>query len=373
MEFSLDNEILWFYCLISRKKQNSFYWKERKGWMQTFPKSEPELEDALTRPNEKDISAASQLSGDVVVLGAGGKIGPSLVVRIKRAIEAAAVPYRVKAVVRRDRNGDFAAYADRVDVIEADLLDGASYDRLPDAPNVVFMAGRKFGSVGDLPLTWATNVWIAGLAASRYRGSRMVAFSTGNVYPFVPAEAAAPTEATPPAPVGEYAQSALGRERIFEHFAKTTATPVLIFRLNYAVDLRYGVLVDIGQKVLHGQPIDLTMGYFNAIWQGDANSYVLRSFALCDVPARHLNVTGPQTLSVRTVARRFGELFGIAPILTGQEAATALLSDASHCMRELGPVEVTEDELIEMTAHWLSAGMPTLGKPTGFERRDGKF
>ncbi len=330
------------------------------------------MEDCLTQPNAQDMEAARQLNGDVVVLGAAGKMGPTLVGRIARALAGAGVPYRVKAVVRRDRDNAFAAYR-CVDVIEADLLDRATYDRLPDAPNVVFMAGRKFGSTGDQPLTWATNVWLAGLSANRYRSSRIVAFSTGNVYPFVPFQAAAPTEATPLAPVGEYAQSTLGRERIFEYFANAAGTPVLIFRLNYAVDLRYGVLVDVAQKVLNRQPVDVSMGYFNTIWQGDANSYVLRSFALCNTPAQKLNVTGQQKLSVRRVAERFAGIFETEPILTGTEAETALLSDASLCMERLGPPEVTEDELIEMTAHWLGAGLATLGKPTGFERRDGNF
>ncbi len=341
--------------------------------MRFLPNSEQELEDCLTRPNAQDVEAARQLNGDVVVLAAGGKMGPTLVGRIHRAIAAAGVPHRVKAVVRKDRDNAFAAYKDGVDVIEADLLDRATYDRLPDAANVVFMAGRKFGSTGDQPLTWATNVWLAGCSANRYRGSRIVAFSTGNVYPFVPIDAATPTEGTPLEPVGEYAQSALGRERIFEYFANATGTPILIFRLNYAVDLRYGVMLDVAQKVLNRRPIDLSMGYFNAIWQGDANSYVLRSFALCEVPAQHLNVTGAQKLSVRRLAEVFGRIFEIKPIFTGKEAETALLSDASRCFALLGSPEVSEDELIEMTAHWLGAGLVTLGKPTGFERRDGNF
>jgi len=295
------------------------------------------------------------------------------VVRMKRAIQATGLPYRVKAVVRNDRYGAFAGHLDGIDVIESDLLDSDSYAALPDAPNVVFMAGRKFGSVGDLPLTWATNVWMAGLAASRYRHSRIVAFSTGNVYPFTAVDAPAPTEATPLAPVGEYAQSAVGRERIFEYFSAKAGTAVLIYRLNYAVDLRYGVLVDVAQKVLREEPVDLTTGYMNAIWQGDANSYCLRAFALCESPAQHLNVTGTQRLSVRKLAQQFGDCFGKEPILIGKEADTALLSDSSHCMRTLGPMEVDEEGLIEMTAHWLGTGMATLGKPTGFERRDGKF
>ncbi|GGA55016.1 epimerase [Edaphobacter acidisoli] len=276
-------------------------------------------------------------------------------------------------MTRRDHNGFLARYSRGNDVVEADLLNPDTYSLLPDAPNVVFMAGRKFGSVADQPLTWATNVWMAGLTAQRFHASRIVAFSTGNVYPFTPINSKGATEDTPVAPIGEYAQSALARERIFEYFANTHQIPTLIYRLNYAVDLRYGVLVDIAEKVLREQPVDLTTGYANVIWQGDANSYCLRSFALCDVPARALNVTGLKVLSVREVAENFGRRFGKKPRFTGTESETALLSDASRCASLLGPSTVTEEQLIEMTANWLGAGGMTLGKPTKFERRDGTF
>lgn len=346
-----------------------------KNTMMTEQKirNEVDLEERLTRPSAQDIAAAKQLNGDVLVLGAGGKMGPSLVVRIKRAIQQAGLSHRVIAVVRKDREKVFAAHADGVDLIEMDLLNPESYGKMPDAPNVVFMAGRKFGSSGDQPMTWATNVWMAGLAANRFRSSRIVAFSTGNVYPFMPVNGAAASEETKTSPVGEYAQSALARERIFEYFSEAFGTPTLIYRLNYAVDLRYGVLVDIGQKVLRGDPIDVTTGYANVIWQGDANSYCLRAFSLCASPARFLNVTGLKTISVREMAERFGERFNKRPEIIGQEADTALLSDASLCAELLGPGEVNEDELFEMTADWLSADGATLGKPTKFERRDGSF
>ena len=335
--------------------------------------NETQLEDLLTTPSARDVAAASELGGDVVVLGAGGKMGPSLVERMRRAIAGAGLKHKVIAVVRNNRAGRFQHVGNGVEVAEADLLDPRSYDVLPDAPNVVFMAGRKFGSTGDQPLTWATNVWMAGLAAQRFQRSRIVAFSTGNVYPFASVDGPAPNEDTPVAPVGEYAQSALARERIFEYFSNAHRIPTLIYRLNYAIDLRYGVLVDICEKVFHEEPIDLTTGYANVIWQGDANSYCLRSFALCDSPARILNVTGSKTLSVREVAQKFGDRFGKAPKFTGTESATALLSDASRCEELLGPPEVDENQLIEMTANWIGAGGATLGKPTKFERRDGAF
>jgi nucleoside-diphosphate-sugar epimerase len=334
---------------------------------------EDQLEECLTLPSERDVAAASQLEGDVIILGAGGKMGPSLAVRMGRAIESAGLKHRVFAVVRKDRDGLFRRLSDRVEVVEADLLHPSGFGTLPDAPNVVFMVGRKFGSVGDLPLTWATNAWIAGLAAQRFQRSRIVAFSTGNVYPFVSVDSPGANERTAVAPVGEYAQSTLARERIFEYFSNVNRTPLLLFRLNYAIDLRYGVLLDICEKVVSGEPIDLTTGFVNVIWQGDANSYCLRSFALCDSPARVLNVTGMKTLSVREVAGRFGHRFGKRPNFTGTESKSALLSDASRCAELLGTPDISEERLIEMTADWVGAGGVTLGKPTKFERRDGNF
>lgn len=335
--------------------------------------NENALEDRLTQPSERDLEAASRLGGDVIVLGAGGKMGPSLVGRMRRAIKQSGFRHKVIAVARKDRDGLLARTSSGDDMIEADLLDPKTYDSLPNAPNVVFMAGRKFGSVADQPLTWATNVWMAGLAAQRFHTSRIVAFSTGNVYPFTSVGGAGASEDTQPSPVGEYAQSALARERMFEYFANTHRIPTLIYRLNYAVDLRYGVLVDICERVLREQTIDLTTGYANVIWQGDANSYCLRAFALCDVPARPLNVTGLKTISVREVAERFAQYFGKEPKFTGVESETALLSDASRCAELLGPPAITEEQLIEMTANWLRVGGTTLGKPTKFERRDGTF
>ena len=334
---------------------------------------ELELEDRLTSPSSRDIEAASRLHGDVLILGAGGKMGPSLAVRMARAIQAAGLKHKLIAVVRKDRGWILRGSSSGVRVIETELLDHGAVDGLPDALNVVFMVGRKFGSESDLPLTWATNVWIAGLVAQRFRQSRIVAFSTGNVYPLVSADGRGANEQTPPGPRGEYAQSALGRERIFEYFSKTQGTPVLIYRLNYAVDLRYGVLNDICEKVLRDEPIDLTTGFVNVIWQGDANSYCLRAFSLCASPPRILNVTGARTLSVREVAQRFGELVGKTPVFTEKESSSALLSDASRCAELLGPTEVSEDELINLTAHWLRKGGVTLGKPTKFEVRDGAF
>lgn len=334
---------------------------------------ELELKERLTTPSKRDIDAASGLQGDVLILGAGGKMGPSLALRITRAIQSAGLKHNLIAVVRKGRPEILDGPSSGMRVIEADLLDHGALDSLPDAPNVVFMVGRKFGAASDLPLTWATNVWIAGLAAQRFRHSRIVAFSTGNVYPFVPVDGPGANERTPAAPRGEYAQSTLARERIFEYFSNTEGTPVLLYRLNYANDLRYGVLNDICEKVFREEPIDLTTGFVNVIWQGDANSYCLRAFSLCASPPQILNVTGERTLSVREIACRFGKLLGKTPVFTGKESPSALLSDASRCTELLGPPEVSEDQLIELTAHWFRKGGVTLGKPTKFEVRDGAF
>jgi nucleoside-diphosphate-sugar epimerase len=341
--------------------------------MKTPIQTEADLYELLTRPSDRDIEAASSLGGDVLVLGAGGKMGPTLVDRMCRAIQQAGGKHRVIAVVRQNREGMFRKLSERDLVIEADLLDSASYDHLPDAPNIVFMAGRKFGSMGDLPLTWATNVWMAGLAAQRFHRSRIVVFSTGNVYPFVDVNSRGATEDTALSPIGEYAQSAVGRERIFQYFANLHGTKILLYRLNYAVDLRYGVFVDICEKVVREEPIDLSVGYVNAIWLGDANSYCLRSFALCESPAKILNVTGSKTLSVRELASAFGRHFCKTPHFVGTESPTALLNDASRCIADLGAPEIDENELVEMTANWYKIGGVTLGKPTRFERRDGAF
>ncbi len=336
--------------------------------------NEESLEELLSRPSEADIAAMSKLDGDLLVLGAAGKMGPSLVRRARRAADATGKSMRIIAVARFTN----AAVADSltkdgIEVIRAELTDREAVWKLPDAPNVIFMAGRKFGSAGNQPLTWAVNAWAPGLVADRYSASKIVAFSTGNVYPFVPVESGGATEETELAPVGEYAQSALARERMFEYFSNIRGTPVAILRLNYAIDLRYGVLLDIGQKIFERRPIDLTMGYVNVIWQGDANSICLRAFELASSPARVLNVTGSQTLAVRWIAERFGAFFGVVPIFEGKEAANALLNNASLCNRLLGPQSLSPEEMIVMMAQWIGVDGPTYHKPTHFEARDGAF
>jgi Nucleoside-diphosphate-sugar epimerases len=235
------------------------------------------------------------------------------------------------------------------------------------------MVGRKFGSTGNEALTWAVNTLVPSNIAERYSNSRIVAFSTGNVYPFVPVSSGGATEQTPPEPVGEYAQSALARERIFEYYAAARNTRTLILRLNYAVELRYGVLVDVAQRVLNRLPVDLTTGYANVIWQGDANSAALRSFDLCESPARVLNLTGPETLSIRWLAEQFALRFGASPVFESVEADTALLNNASLYRQLLGEPAVPLARMIDWVAHWIQSGAETLGKPTHFETRSGRF
>jgi len=337
-------------------------------------RDEEQLEDILSQPTHADIDALAALAGDLLILGVAGKMGPSLARRARRA-----APDKRIIGVARFSNPAARAQLDSwgIETIAADLLEPGALERLPDAPNIVYMAARKFGSTGNEGLTWAMNTYLPGLVAARFRQARIVAFSTGNVYPLMPVARGGSTESTPPVPVGEYGQSALGRERMFAYFSAEYGTPVTLLRLNYAVELRYGVLLDIGQKVFERRPIDLRMGHANVIWQGDANSVCLRSFALCQSPPAVLNVTGPETVSVRWVAQRFGERFGIEPnvasLLEGTEAETALLSNASRCHKLFGYPSVPVDQVIEWTADWIGMGGHTLNKPTHFEVRDGKF
>jgi nucleoside-diphosphate-sugar epimerase len=336
--------------------------------------SEQELDELLSRPSSADAEFMSKLDGPLVILGAGGKMGPTLARRAVRAAQEAGVERRVVAVSRYssvEARQNLEQWG--VETASADLLDREQLALLPDAPNVIYMAARKFGSTGSEYLTWGMNAWLPGIVAERYRTSRIVAMSSGNIYPFTPVSSGGATESSPLEPVGEYGQSALARERIFEFFSIRYGTPVVKVRLNYAVELRYGVLVDIGTAVFERRPVDLTMGSVNVIWQGDANSVILRSLDLCTSPAAALNLTGPETLSVRYVAERFGQRFGVDPIFTGQEAPTALLNNAARCHRHFGYPTVTPEEMIEWIAQWIGMGGSTLGKPTKFAVRDGKF
>jgi dTDP-4-dehydrorhamnose reductase len=336
--------------------------------------TEEQLEDRLSHPTAADVEAMRVLQGDVIVLGAGGKMGPSLVRRMQRASVQSGVKRRIIAVARfSERTLPAQLEASGIETIATDLMEDDALKQLPDMPNVVYMAARKFGTAGAEHLTWAMNTQLPVLVASRYRHSRIVCFSSGNVYPLLPLHLGGATEETPVAPVGEYAQSVLGRERIFEHASHRWGTPVALLRLNYAIDLRYGVLVDIAQKVYRREPVDVCMPAANIIWQGDANSVCIRCFAHCQSPPFVLNLTGPETVSTRWIAQEFGRRFKCEPIFTGEEGDSALLSNASKQHRLFGYPTVTAREMIDWVAHWIENGNRLLGKPTHFQARDGKF
>lgn len=336
--------------------------------------SEAELEEVLSAPSADDIEALANTPGDILILGAGGKMGPSLARRIRRAANEAGRTSRVIAVARFSRSGlDEDLRASGVETIRCDLLQPDDMERLPDAENVIFMAARKFGTSGAEHLTWAMNVHLPGLVSERFRHARIVAFSTGNVYPLVPITSGGATEDVRPAPVGEYAQSALGRERMFEYGSARYGTPVALLRLNYAIDLRYGVLHDIARRVHERRPVDVSMGVVNVIWQGDANSACLRALGACQSPPLALNITGPEIISVRWLAEEFGRRFGVAPAFEGEEGQTALLSNAARAHRLFGYPKVTLGQMIDWTAAWIAGGGAHWEKPTHFETRDGRF
>lgn len=338
------------------------------------PRTEEELEERLSHPTPEVVEALRASPGDVVVLGAGGKMGPSLTAMVRRAADALGDDRRVIAVSRWGNAADAARLeAMGVQIVRADLLTGETWATLPDAPHVIFMAGQKFGTTEAPSLTWMTNTILPARAAERYRESRIVAFSTGNVYPLTRATGGGARETDPLSPVGEYAASCVGRERVFEDAAARWGTRISIIRLNYAVDLRYGVLVDIAQKLLRDEAIDLQMGYVNCIWQGDANAMALRALPLSSAPPFVVNITGAERLSVRAMALELGRLLGRAPRFTGREGDEALLGNTDKSQALFGVPAVGEPTLAAWVAEWALAGGRTLGKATRFERRDGAF
>ncbi len=328
------------------------------------------LEEWLSEPLAATRAALQKIEGDIAVLGAGGKMGPTLAMMLKKAAPGKTI-YAVSRFSDKQVRQRIEEHG--VKIVEADLLDESAHDSLPEVPNVFYLAGMKFGASGNQPLTWAMNVYMPALVAQRYKQARIVALSTGNVYPFTPVAGGGPRETDLPDPVGEYAQSCLGRERMFQHFSQCFGTPVTLIRLNYANELRYGILVDLTLKVLHGEPIDVTMGAVNLIWQGDANNYIIRALSIAKSPPTILNVTGPQTLYVRDLAGRIGKVLGKEPRFVSQEADTALLSNASQCCGLFGPPAMSLEEMIQAIVPWVAAGKPVLSKPTKFAVRDGKF
>jgi nucleoside-diphosphate-sugar epimerase len=333
-----------------------------------------ELEDRLSEPSEGVIDTLGRLEGDLVLLGAGGKMGPSLARMARRASDAAGVRRRVLAVSRfSDGRAEASLHRHGVETLRCDLLDPEQLARLPDAANVVFMTGMKFGSTGNEALAWAMNAYLPGMVCRKYARSRIVAFSTGNVYGLSPVARGGSVEDDPLRPLGDYAMSCVGRERIFEHFSRTLGIPLVLLRLNYATELRYGVLVDVARRVQAEEAIDLTMGHVNALWQADANAMALRAFDLAASPPRVLNLAGPELLSVRRLAGQFGRLLGKPVRLEGTESAEAFLSNAQEAHRLFGYPRVGAGQMVEWIAAWVRAGGVLLDRPTHFEVRDGAF
>ena len=330
----------------------------------------PGLEKILSAPSEAASQALAGVHGNILVLGAAGKMGPTLAMMLRKAAPkrniCAASRFSDNAVKTKLEQAGIATVA-------ADLLDQAQYWKLPNVENVFFLAGMKFGAAGDLPLTWAQNTYIPALVAGHYKHSRIVVFSTGNVYPFVDINGTGATEDTPTDPVGEYAQSCLGRERMFQYFSDIHGTPVTIIRLNYANEPRYGIIVDLTLKILNDEPIDLTMGAVNLIWQRDANDYIICSITLAQSPPAVLNVAGPQTISIRSLAGKIASLLGKEPKFVSQEAPSALLSDASRCISLFGAPQTTLDQMVATIVEWVRSGKETLNKPTKYDVRNGKF
>lgn len=329
-----------------------------------------ELEDQLSTPSPAVVDDLAAVDGDLLVLGVAGKMGPTLARMARRA----APGKRVLGVARfSDAALRRRLEAWGVETLAADLLDRQAVEALPRWPNVVFAAGHKFGASGNEPLTWAMNTHVPALVAETFRASRIVAFSTGNVYPLSPIGQAAADESTPPGPIGEYAQSCLGRERLFQHFSARYGTPGRILRLNYAIDMRYGVLADVAAKVWRGQPVDVSMGYVNVIWQGDANAQALRLLRHCTTPTTPINCTGPETVPVRWLAQAFGALLDRPAQVVGQEAPTALLSDAGQAQALFGYPTVPLRQMLQWVADWVRHEGESYNKPTKFEVRDGRF
>lgn len=329
---------------------------------------------ALLTPSQRLIDDIQNIEGDIMFLGVAGKMGPSMAILAAAAIRKTGKTKKVYGVSRfsqpetkeeLERHG--------IITIAADLLDRDSLMGLPEVENVVFLAGTKFGTTGREHLTWAMNSYLPGMVVEKFKNSRIVVFSTGNVYPLTPLTLGGASENFPVGPIGEYAQSCLGRERVFQYGSEKFGTPLLIYRLNYANDVSYGVLLEIAKCVKEGKPLDLNMGHVNVIWQQDANEVAIRSLLHCSNPPKILNVTGPETASVRWIAEEYGKLFGTEPVFTGEEQGTALLSNAAECFRLFGYPSVTLKEMIRLDAEWLISNGKTINKPTHFQERQGNF
>lgn len=332
------------------------------------------LEDKLSEPSSRLVEDIGKIDGDIMILGLGGKMGPTLAKLAKRAIDTARINKKIIGVSRFSNKPLFNELTDfGIECIKTDLLNEEALMNLPEVKNVIYMAGNKFGTVANEHFTWVMNAYLPGRVSEKYKASNIVVFSTGNIYPFAPINSGGALESTKPSPIGEYAQSCLGRERVFEHFSIKYDTNMLLYRLNYALDLRYGILLEVAKSVFNQKPIDLGMGYANVIWQGDANEYAIRSLLHCESPAKKLNVTGPETISIRWLAGEFGKLFDRQPIFENRPAENALLSNSSRAHELFGKPLVTLKDMIAWTAHWVQIGGKELGKPTHFRERKGDF
>lgn len=337
-------------------------------------KSIEELENRLSTPSDRLIKDMQNIEGDILILGVGGKMGPSMAKLATRAFKECGSDQKVFGVSRFSDpglQGELEGFG--IETIATDLLKEKELQDLPEPQNVIYLVGKKFGTSGNEHLTWAMNAYLPGRVAEKFKHSKIVAFSSGNVYPFVPYGSGGATERTDPGPVGEYAQSCLGRERVFEHFSHRYDIPMLFFRLNYAVEMRYGNLLEIAKAVYKGDPIDLRNGHMNVIWQGDANEIALRSLLHCTTPPKLLNVTGPETISIRAVAHQFGRVFEQEPQFVNEEQSTSLLNNASLSHKLFGYPSVSLTQIIEWTAEWVQRDQKTIDKPTHFQVRSGKF
>lgn len=333
-----------------------------------------QLDCLQSEPTDRVIESISRLQGDIIILGVAGKMGPALARMAMRALQEAGIKRRVIGVSRFS-NVETQQYLEShgIETIRGDLLDPDFVESLPEVPNVIFMAGMKFGAEDQNARTWAMNVYLPALVCRKFHASRIVAFSTGNIYGLVPATGSGSVETDDPRPVGEYAMSCLGRERIFEYFSQTNSTPITIIRLNYSHELRYGVLVDLAQQIDARQTIALGMPVVNVIWQGDACAMILQSLADAACPALFLNVAGPEILSVHEVCEKIGQSMGKPVSFSGVESKDALLSNAKKSYQQYGTPRVSAEQLIRWTTHWVTHDGETYGKPTHFEVRDGKF
>ena len=333
-----------------------------------------ELNELLSEPSQEVIDFMSRLEGDIMFLGVTGKIGPSMARMVAKACKAAGVKKKIIGVSAYWPDGSLKEIEDMgIEAIQGDLLDRAFLDSLPDVENVFYLVGMKFGAEDNLSMTWAVNTLLPALVVERFKDSKIVAFSTGCVYELVPVNEGGSLETDMPRPVGEYAQSCLGRERMFEYGSKKNGTKISLIRLNYAVEMRYGVLVDVAVKVKNEQPVDLSMGYFNVIWQGDANSIIIRSLEQCDSPVEILNVTGDELISLREAAEKFGKIFNKKVTFTGTEAETALLNNSEKAYDLFGKPKTNSDQMIIWIADWIGNDREISGKPTKFQVRDGKY